>query len=59
MSILLNHYIQTLIFIIIFYLIKSQINVLGPPSIVQKVKELENGSKEKYQLLNKYKIYRN
>ena len=59
MSILLNHYIQTLIFITIFYLIESQINVLGPPSIVQKVKELENGSKEKYQLLNKYKIYRN
>ena len=26
--------------------IKSQISVLGPPSVVQKVKELEDGSKK-------------
>ena len=26
--------------------IQSQINVLGPPSVVQKVKELEDGSKK-------------
>ena len=32
-------------FIIIFQNINSQINVLAPPSVVQKVKELENGSK--------------
>ena len=31
--------------IIIFQNINSQINVLAPPSVVQKVKELENGSK--------------
>ena len=31
--------------IIIFPNINSQINVLAPPSVVQKVKELENGSK--------------
>ena len=31
--------------IIIFQNINSQINVLAPPSVVQKVKALENGSK--------------
>ena len=31
--------------IIIFPNINSQINVLAPPSVVQKVKGLENGSK--------------
>ena len=43
------------IFELLFYLflhllmpnfIQSQINVLGPPSVVQKVKELEDGSKK-------------
>lgn len=31
--------------IIIYQNVNSQINVLAPPSIVQKIKELENGSK--------------
>ena len=31
--------------LIIFQNINSQIYVLAPPSVVQKVKELENGSK--------------
>ena len=48
MSLILNHQIVLIIFMIIFHLKKSQINVLAPPSIVQKVKELENGSKPKY-----------
>lgn len=37
-------YLFILLLIPIF--IKSQINVLGPPSVVQKVKELEDGSKK-------------
>lgn len=41
----LLHHIITLLSI--FNLSKSQINVLAPPSIVQKVKELEDGSKPK------------
>lgn len=35
-----------IIFLALFNLENSQINVLGPPSIVQKVKELEDGSKK-------------
>ena len=38
--------ICALILIFSFYLIKSQVNVLAPPSVVQKVKELEDGSKK-------------
>ena len=34
------------ILLIIPKFIQSQINVLGPPSVVQKVKELEDGSKK-------------
>ena len=37
-----------LIILTVFSPIKSQINVLAPPSVVQKVKELENGSKSYY-----------
>ena len=37
----------------VFCLIKTQINVLGPLSIVQKVKELEDGSKN--EILYKHK----
>jgi hypothetical protein len=37
-----------LIILTIISSIKSQINVLAPPSVVQKVKELENGSKSYY-----------
>ena len=48
MSLILTHQIGLIILITIFNSIKSQINVLAPPSIVQKVKELENGSKPKY-----------
>ena len=50
MSLILNHQIGLIILITIFKSIKSQINVLAPPSIVQKVKELENGSKPKYKI---------
>ena len=34
-----------LILILFFSYINSQINVLAPSSVVQKVKELDNGSK--------------
>jgi len=37
--------ISSLILLIIFSYINSQINVLAPQSVVQKVKELDNGSK--------------
>lgn len=40
----LNIYILIIVFS--FYSIKSQINVLAPPSVVQKVKELDDGSKK-------------
>jgi len=36
---------SSLILVFIFSYINSQINVLAPPSVVQKVKELDNGSK--------------
>ena len=43
-------YVYLLFFIIIFLKIfnfgNSQINVLAPPSVVQKVKELDDGSKK-------------
>jgi hypothetical protein len=43
--------IELLFYLFIFLIspnfIKSQISVLGPPSVVQKVKELEDGSKKK------------
>jgi hypothetical protein len=43
----MSKYIVFFLFIeiIIFSSINCQINVLAPPSVVQKVKELENGSK--------------
>lgn len=44
--------IHIFIFIKLLHLIQSQINVLAPPSVVQKVKELEDGSKK-----HKYKFY--
>ena len=44
--------IHIFIFIKSLHLIQSQINVLAPPSVVQKVKELEDGSKKQ-----KYKFY--
>jgi hypothetical protein len=37
--------INTFIFFILFSLLSSQITILGPPSVVSKVKELEDGSK--------------
>ena len=47
MSIIFIQSIEILSFILLFYSINSQINVLAPPTIVQKVKELEDGSKLK------------
>ena len=40
-----NIFLIFFLIIIIIPNINSQINVLAPPSVVQKVKELENGSK--------------
>ncbi len=40
-----NLFFHIISFISIFNIGKSQINVLAPPSVVQKVKELEDGSK--------------
>jgi hypothetical protein len=40
----------------LFLLINSQVTILGPPSVVNKVKELEDGSKYFSYYLN---IYRN
>ena len=40
-----TNFVLIFLLIIIFQNINSQINVLAPPSVVQKVKELENGSK--------------
>ena len=36
-------YIVTLISLFLLY--NSQVNILGPPTVVNKVKELEDGSK--------------
>ena len=33
------------IFLTLFFLFSCQITILGPPSVVNKVKELEDGSK--------------
>ena len=30
----------------LFFLYKAQVTILGPPSVVNKVKELEDGSKQ-------------
>ena len=38
-------FFSSLILVFIFSNINSQINVLAPPSVIQKVKELDNGSK--------------
>lgn len=48
--------IHIFIFIKLLHLIQSQINVLAPPSVVQKVKELEDGSKKQKYNLNKFYI---
>lgn len=40
--------IHIIIILSLFFIIKAQVNVLGPPSVVQKVKELEDGSKKFY-----------
>lgn len=37
--------INTFIFFTLMLLLSCQITVLGPPSVVNKVKELEDGSK--------------
>ena len=37
--------IVTFSFISLFLLYNSQVTILGPPSVVNKVKELEDGSK--------------
>ena len=58
MSLILTHQIGLIIIMTIINSIKSQINVLAPPAIVQKVKELENGSKT-INIILKNMIYRN
>ena len=45
----MSYIINILIFFVLFFLYSCQISILGPPSIINKVKELEGGSK--------YKIY--
>ncbi len=35
----------TIYLVSLFFLINSQVTILGPPSVVNKVKELEDGSK--------------
>ena len=40
--------IHLIIILSLFFILKAQVNVLGPPSVVQKVKELEDGSKKFY-----------
>lgn len=42
----INYPLIYLIISSLFCLIVAQVNVLGPPSVVQKVKELEDGSKK-------------
>jgi hypothetical protein len=42
----INYPLIYLIISSLFCLIAAQVNVLGPPSVVQKVKELEDGSKK-------------
>jgi hypothetical protein len=42
----MNYKLNTFIFFALFFLYSCQITVLGPPSIVNKVKELEDGSKQ-------------
>ena len=37
---------NTFIFFLLFFLYSCQITVLGPPSVINKVKELEDGSKK-------------
>ena len=40
--------IHLIIILSLFFILKAQVNVLGPPLVVQKVKELEDGSKKFY-----------
>jgi hypothetical protein len=44
----MSYEINTFIFFSLFFLFSFQITILGPPAVVNKVKELEDGSKYKY-----------
>ena len=37
--------ITIITFLSLFFLFKAQVTILGPPTVVNKVKELEDGSK--------------
>jgi len=43
--------INIFIFFILFFLFSCQITILGPPAVVNKVKELEDGSKYIYNII--------
>ena len=48
----MSYKIKTFIFFTLFFLYSSQITILWPPAVVNKVKELEEGSKYNYVYLN-------